>query len=295
MNVKKILTILFLCLMTIQFNITSCSTGTGDDNGGENGTTSVNDPTNNYQVVAEVISIGGFGGCSIGAVNLNDETVEDADFRINNVIFASESGFYADTLFQLTFLPGTNYTLNVSHLGQEIATGTAKMPSTPTVTNVNDISFHNLNQSMNVTWQSIQNASSIQVTISGEGYDPITQDYFYREFESEAISPNSTSFTIPDTFFTYPGEYTLGIIAYHGINPGFNIDFIGESGYSKGHNMNGAAGVFIAASLSSEEGEEITVGSPPLLKANPNKVPAKSFKDYVMEKHKKYFGTKFRK
>jgi len=279
--------------MTIQFNITSCSTGTDAGQDGDNGTALVNNPTNNYQVVAEVISVGGLGGCSIGAVADQEGFIENADFRINNTIHHYiESSFYADTLNQLNYLPGSNYTLNVSYMNQTIASGTAKMPSPAFITNLDDIKNHDLNSAMTVKWSNVQNATSIQLIISGDIIDPSNQEYLYREFESVLISPNSTSFTIPDTFFKYQGEYELGIIAYHGVNPDFDILNLGDTGYEKSYNMNGAAGVFLAACLSSANGETITVGTP-LVKLNPQK-PAKSFKDLVLEKHKKYFGGRLK-
>ena len=287
MNIKKILTFLALCLMTIQFNMTSCSSATDSED--PIGEAVVNDPTNDYQVVAQVISVGGLGGCSIGTVAQGEGIIENADFKINDVTLVHKYPVYADTLFLLSFFPGSNYSLNVSHNGATIATGTAIMPSTPVISNASSFQNHDLNTSLTVKWQAVKNAHSVQLTINSEFYDPFTQIPVERGYASPLLSPETTSHTIPDTLFNYPGEYTLGIIAYHGVNPGIDIDNLEDNGYIQSYNMEGAAGAFLAVSLSSAEGETITVGNPSLTKTvKRNRL---SFKDYIIKKHKKWFGS----
>ena len=287
MKIKKILTILALCLMTIQFNMTSCSSATDSED--PIGEAFVNDPTNDYQVVAQVISVGGLGGCTIGTVAHTEEIVENADFKINDVTLIHQYPVYTDTLFQLSFFPGSNYSLNISHNGVTIATGTAIMPSTPVISNASSIQNHDLNSSLTVNWQSLKNAHSVQLSIAGEFYDPFTQISVERGYASPLLTPETTSHTIPDTLFSFPGEYSLGIIAYYGVNPGFDIDNLEDNGYIQSYNMEGAAGVFMAVSMSSAEGETITVGNPSLTKTvKKNRL---SFKDYIIKKHKKWFGN----
>ena len=155
MKIKKIITILFLCLFSIQFNVTSCSSSTDSDEN-DDLKASVKEPTNNYQVVVEVISIGGFVGCTAATIALQNNPVNDAEFIINNVTLTNDttdifSNLYADTLFELSYFAGTDYTLNVFHLGEKIASGTAKMPTTPIFTNLSSSKQQDLNKSMKVT------------------------------------------------------------------------------------------------------------------------------------------------
>ncbi|MEJ2054253.1 MAG: hypothetical protein P8X42_10065, partial [Calditrichaceae bacterium] len=198
---------------------------------------------------------------------------------------SSLDGLYQEESGVLSYLAGTNYTLNVSHIGTQIATGTAVMPSVPVFKNLTGLSPHPLNQNMVVTWEDVENATSLELSLSGDVYDPVLQSEIERDFNSGLISASSNSFTIPDTFFTHAGEYTLGMTAYHGINPGseaYNAD-----DYLKSYNMKGAAGLFIVVNLSSEDGEAITVG-------NPGKIAAKSkdrpkYKDMVEKRLKRFF------
>ena len=289
MKIKKLITIIILFFLTIQINITSCSDSTGSNETGEDYTTTVKDPTNDYEVVVEVISFGGLGGCTVAAIQLMDESVIDAEFTVNNVTLVNDTtsilnNLYSDEMYELSYLPGTKYSLNVRHLGSVVATGSAIMPSTPVFTNLKTIQHHNLNTEMQVSWKKIYN-------------DPSIQDSLGREFDTGTISPATTSFTIPDTFFTIPGEYTMGIVAYHGINPGEDADvIITDSGYLKSYNMDGAAGVFLAANGSSEEGAVITVGNLSLLKKSDRiSVRKYTYKEILLQKHKKFFANKLNK
>lgn len=302
MKIKKLITIIILFFLTIQINITSCSDSTGSNETGEDYTTTVKDPTNDYEVVVEVISFGGLGGCTVAAIKLMDEPVIDAEFTVNNVTLVTDTtsilnNLYSDEMYELSYLPGTNYSLNVLHMGSVIATGTSIMPSTPVFTNLKTIQHHNLNTDLQVSWKKIYNASSLSLSITGYVYDPSRQDSVSREFDTGTISPATTSFTIPDTFFTIPGEYTMGIVAYHGINPGEDADvIITDSGYLKSYNMDGAAGVFLAANGSSEEGAVITVGNLSLLKKSDRvSVRKYTYKEILLQKHKKFFANKLNK
>jgi hypothetical protein len=288
MNLKRIIGIFILCLFTIQINMTSCSTSDDNADNGNGRTAEVNEPTNDYQVVAQVISFGGLGGCTAVNVEQSVYNINDATVKINNIILPPDSsldGLYQEESGVLSYLEGTNYTLDISHIGTQIATGTAVMPSVPVFKNLTGLSPHPLNQNMVVTWEAIENATSLELSLSGDVYDPDLQSEIERNFNSGLISASSNSFTIPDTFFTHAGEYTLGMTAYHGINPGseaYNAD-----DYLKSYNMKGAAGLFIVVNLSSEDGEAITVG-------NPGKIAAKSkdrpkYKDMVEKKLKRFF------
>ena len=297
MNLKRLFGIILLGLLSIQFNITSCSSGTDADDDGSKA--SVKDPTNEYQAVVEVVSFGGVSGCSIAAVVLNNESVIDAVIHLNDVTLTNDTnnflaGLYSDSLFELSYESGTDYTLEIFHLGKKIASGKAKMPSTPKFTNLDNIRHHNLNENMTVTWEKIENATSLELTIKGEVYDPAQDDYSSREYSTELLSPTSTSFTIPDTFFSIPGEYTLGLVAYYGVNSGAKTNITdGSSPYTKSYNMDGAAGVFLAANLSSYEGESIIVGAPSTIMKNSKAAKNRPmFKDILIKQHKKYFKTK---
>lgn len=289
MKLKKVITIIILCLFSVQFNITSCSSSTdsNEDGSGPADPASINTPTNDYQVVVEVISFGGFGGCSIAAVNVNDEPITNAIILVNNVTFQntseSFSNFYSDTLNLLTYSPKTNYTLNASHLGSTIASGTSKMPSIPQFTNMDGDIQHSLNTNLNVSWKPIDNATSIELIIEGYSDDESS------EFSSGLIDPSLTSFTIPDTFFTIPGEYNVGIIAYNGINPGLDVeDITSEGSYSESYNMVGAAGVFFAASAM-EAGGIVNVLNSTVTKSNQISRRNGSFKEIVLRRHQKRF------
>lgn len=241
-KLKKIsLFILMLSLaVTIQLTFPACEE---DDDNGDLHQVEVLNPTNNYEVIVQIMGIGSMG-CSMGDVMLNGSTITDADFKINSVEFIYDEDIeaYMDESNMIAYTAGTEYNLSIKHNGNTIATGYAVMPSIPMVNNISSPYPHTLNTDLELEWVDVSNASSILVTVQYE--DTVTwEDEIY---QSGLISGAATSFTIPGSFFDSNGEYLLAIEAYYGIKEGPIMDAIDST---KGYNIDGPAGVFMAVTV----------------------------------------------
>ncbi len=241
-KLKKIsLFMLMLSLaVTIQLTFPACEE---DDDNGDLHQVEVLDPTNDYEVIIQIMGIGSMG-CSMGDVILNGSTVTDADFKINSAefIYDEDSEAYIDESNMIAYTAGTEYNLKIKHNGNTIAAGYAVMPSIPTVNNITSPHSHTLNTDLELEWVDVSNASSILVTIQYED----TATWEYEIYQSGLISGEATSFTIPGSFFDSNGEYVLSIEAYYGIKEGLDMDAIDST---KGYNIDGPAGVFMAVTV----------------------------------------------
>ena len=240
---KKIPLLLFALYLSLSVSIQGCGdddpTGPNDE---ENQVT-VNDPTNDYNISATILKTG-FFGCTIIAVD-NNGPVTDATVKINDMELTGQTfGVYWDSSGVVGYVAGNQYELTVSVGGNEIASGTAIMPSEPTITNLADSISHGANQPLTVEWKEPTNATSIQLVLAR----PFPSDSFTTVFL--AISP--TTYTIAGSLFSVDGSYQLTIAAYYGFNPGLNDNS------TKGYNIKGAAGVFVA--INSTGSTVITVG-----------------------------------
>lgn len=230
--------------MSLSVSIQGCGdddpTGPNDE---ENQVT-VNDPTNDYNISATIFKLG-FLGCTFIAVD-NNGPVTDATVKINDMELTGQiSSVYWDSSGVVGYVAGSQYELTISVGGNEIASGTAIMPSEPTITNLLDSISHDANQPLTVEWKEPTNATSIQLVL----VRPFPSDSFATVFL--AISP--TTYTIPGSLFSVDGSYQLTIAAYYGFNPGLNNNF------TKGYNIKGAAGAFVATN--STGSTVITVGN----------------------------------
>ena len=226
--------------VTIQLTFPACEE---DDDNGDLHQVEVLDPTNDYEVIIQIMGIGSMG-CSMGDVILNGSTVTDADFKINSAefIYDEDSEAYIDESNMIAYTAGTEYNLKIKHNGNTIAAGYAVMPSIPTVNNITSPHSHTLNTDLELEWVDVSNASSILVTIQYED----TATWEYEIYQSGLISGEATSFTIPGSFFDSNGEYVLSIEAYYGIKEGLDMDAIDST---KGYNIDGPAGVFMAVTV----------------------------------------------
>ena len=251
MNFKRIFSFLMIAFLTVQFQWACDKEKKNDTNLLQ---APVNDPKNNYEVIVEIISFGGINGCAFGSVEQNNQFVGNAEIKVNEVSFYSDttsffSFYFADTLNPLKYTTLTKYQLSVKHAGKVIAQGQAVMPSVPAVRNLSNPTQHSLNKALLVQWQKVEQATAIQVIVTGKVYNPTIKDTVEKEFDSGLLSPETTQITIPDTMFNLPGTYVLGIVALNGINPGMiPTQLYDENGhYQKSYNIEGAAGIFLAA------------------------------------------------
>ncbi len=248
--IKRIFVLLFFILMSIQFQW-AC-----DEDKKDTGVLNapINDPKNDYQVVVEIISFGGLNGCAAGFIERNSEPVTNATIKVNEVPFYNDTtsiftNLYADTLNALNYNYFTRYNLIVEHDGKLVARGQADMPSLPVVENLSNPVQHGLNKALTVKWKKVERATAIQVIVSGYVYNPVIKDTVERSFNSGLLKPTTTQITVPDTLFKLPGTYVLGILAINGINAGtYSFQLYDEEGkFYKSFNMEGAAGIFLAA------------------------------------------------
>ena len=244
-------------------------------------------PTNDYQVAVMIYSAGGVRGCTAASVEKAGIAIGDAEIIINKELIAEsdtigmagESIIYFDTVGVVSYLPKTEYELEVRHNEQTIATGNIIMPSSPTITNLTFPYTHQLNQSLTIEWKKVQDATAIEFILFGEA---IEQDI------DTILSPQKTSFTIPGTFFSEPDELTLEISAINGAN----LDVISgkyqdeDGNYTRSINLNGAAGIFCAMNFESDEEFIITVIGEESLGKHRNITPhKKDFKEILKNKH----------
>ncbi len=281
---KRLFSFTILLLIAVQFQFYSCE----EKNNDPILSAPVNEPENTYEVVVEIVSFGGISGCSAAFINKDNQAVADAEVRVNGVEFQNDttfiSSFYADTLNRLSYTYFTSYKLEVKHDGKIIATGKAEMPSPPVIKNIRNPYRHSLNKPLTVKWQKVSKATSIQLVIGSTIYDPVTKDSVEKVFDSGLLSTTKTSLTIPDTMFSAPGEYILGITSFYGLNPGMEIgNLFDQEGYHKGYNLKGAAGIFLTADVyPGPEGIKIIVEqSSALKKDTPTAQPNKNLKELL--------------
>ncbi|MCH7887563.1 MAG: hypothetical protein IIA58_06340 [Candidatus Marinimicrobia bacterium] len=241
---KKMPLLLFALYMSLSISFQGCGDDepTGPDD--EENQVTVNEPTNDY-IVTALIFKSGFFGCTFIIVDKNGP-VTDAIVKINGLKLTGQNGgLYFDSLSVVGYGLGNSYDLSVEIGGNEIASGTAIMPSQPTITNLADSVQHEVNQPITVEWDEPTNASSVQLTLS--------RPFPSEDFATEFLGITPTSYTLPGSLFAVDGNYSLTAAAYYGLNPGLNEDS------TKGYNIKGAAGVFIA--INSTEQTVITVGN----------------------------------
>ena len=188
---------------------------------------------------------------------------------------------YFDTSTAISYLEHTEYEMEVRHNGETIATGNAIMPSTPIITSPTSPYTHQLNKSLTIKWEKVQDATAIEFDI----YNDSDED----EHEIDTLlSPLKTSFTVPASFFDTTGEYYIGIIAYNGIN--YDTDYSryvdNEGNFTKSINMSGGAGEFIVMNFYpvSDEGFIITINDESLGKPTQFTRSKKSYKEIRQER-----------
>lgn len=251
MKIKKYLLFFLLIFLTIQVNLTNC------DKDEENILSApVNEPTNDFTVIAEITSVGGVTGCSAVAVSIQDNLVDDAVVEINGTVIPYDTseyinGLYIDAENRISYLEKTKYEMVIRRDDFVIATGMGYMPTTPRINNITDQCHHSLKRDLKVKWERVQMATAIQLMIYADVDDDVDDDSDDdRIYDSGLLSPEVTSHTIPDTFFSTAGEYELGIKAYYGINPDADLAEIEETkNYTKGYNLNYASGIFLISNL----------------------------------------------
>ncbi len=243
---KKIMMFLFMLSLavTIQFTFPACEDKKDDDS--ENipdYTADVNEPTNDYTVIVQLMGFGSMG-CGIGEVLDQNGIITDAEIKVNGLPFEfdDEMDAYSESSGNLSYNPGTSYTLEVNRGGEVIATGTARMPTVPTITEPALPYQHALNQPLTVKWQKVNYATSLAVMVSTDILD--TSGYDYIGYDSEILPPDLTEYTIPGDIFSTTGDYSLSIGAYHGTPPGISPASVDSS---KGYNIEKAGGLFMAA------------------------------------------------
>jgi hypothetical protein len=228
--------------------------------------------------------VGGFGGCGVGEVGKNVNGVNQPDttaqVSINSTNLNFMDGMYMATGISTT--PGTQYTLKVTEGGTTIATGTAIMPSTVTISSPMNKSTHAINTALTVTWSAIQYATSIIISVDFQ--DSVGNDTTI--YSPTSLDPSQTSLVIPATVFSKSGTYVINVDGNYGIPP--NLSAVDST--LKGYNISGPAGMFVAAS---EALDTVIVNTSSLSKNALKKKHAPSVKDQVLRVAQKWFPKIF--
>ncbi|MDD5765652.1 MAG: hypothetical protein PHW79_05335 [Candidatus Marinimicrobia bacterium] len=244
MKLKTCMLLIMFLFLSIQLRFLSC------DNGNEDVLTSPIYETNSeYFVSVRVVSFGGVSGCSSVSVYKGDEPI-DAEVRINEVLLspAMEStpyGLYEEDGDSLSYSQKMRYDIEVTRNDTLIAYGTTYMPTNPTITNLPFLYYHKLNKDLNIKWTKSQYATSLEIIVYWENEDG--SDMI---FDTGLISPNLTSYTVPDTVFSKYGMYAIGITAFNGINAGMDFDSLSISNNDNiGCNIHNSRGSLVAVNM----------------------------------------------
>lgn len=246
--VKKVLigVMLFFMAVTVPVIVPSC--GKSSPNGTDNPGPSINTPTNNYTVRMMVVYFGGLGGCVTGSVSRDSAGVQvpvmDAQVTLNGVAIDTMGESY--TKLGIVSDPGTSYALKVTHGGAEIASGTAIMPVIPVFT-APASQVHAKNTALAVTWNTVSFASTIGVEVAYT--DTVSGIEDSTVYSSPSLAGTETSVTVPASAFAGSGTYIVTISAINGLPAGLDLENLDTT---KGYNITGAAGVFLAANTASD-------------------------------------------
>ncbi|MGA2507094.1 MAG: hypothetical protein ABSF80_06440 [Chitinispirillaceae bacterium] len=239
---------LFFMAVSIPVYIPSCSR-------------SPNSPQNaegRYSVAMIAVNMGGISGCGSGVSavvrydsahnNTFTQVIKDADVEINSVklICDTNGGNYTISDSIISIDSGTQYSLTVKHAGVVIATGSAIMPSEPTILSPANGSQHQTNTDLPVSWAIVKNATSIFLSIHYS--DSLTPDTTI--YSTTGLPPTDTTFTVPASVFYKLGIYYIHMFATYGLPVGIQSPLNYYSlDSTKSYNISGAAGMCVAANF----------------------------------------------
>lgn len=295
---KYLIHLLMLTLLiSIELSLPGCEDSKEDD---VTHTVEVYTPTNNHKVVVQIFGVGSMS-CAVAGVILDDAYVEDAGIKLNgyeltytdssNITFSSSIPIEMELKYQydgnqISFAAGTEYVLEATHQGNTIASGTAFMPSSPEITNIESPYNHSLNTALTIEWDEDEYTTlyqfTCQTTIEDEDGNEIE-----KEFE-KILSSAATSITIPDTFFSNPGEYLISITAIYGIDSTVDIN---QPDTTKGYNIEGPIGSFIATAVYPSDlfGDGFVINiTDSSGKTSSRAIIKKSYKDFLLEKMNRF-------
>jgi hypothetical protein len=236
---------LFFMAVSIPVYIPSCSPNSPQNDEGR------------YYVTMIAVNMGGISGCGSGVSavvkydsahnNTFTQVINDADVEINSVklIGDSSSGNYyiSDSIIRID--SGTQYSLIAKRAGVVIATGNAIMPSTPSILSPVNGSQHQINTDLPVSWATINNATSIFLSIQySDSLNPDTTIY-----SSTGLPPTDTTFTVPASVFSIPGIYSIDMFATYGLPVGIQSPIKYGFDSTKSYNISGSSGMCVAANF----------------------------------------------
>jgi hypothetical protein len=245
MRIKNSILMILFGVISIQVRFMSC-----DNEKGNVLTSPIYETDSEYFVSARVVSFGGVSGCSSVAVYKGDEPI-DAEVRINEVLLSpslesTPYGLYEEDGDSLSYSQTTRYDIEVTRNDTIIAYGTTYMPTNPTITNLPFLYYHKLNSDLKIKWEKSKYATSLQLIVYWEDEDGNSNEVF----DTDLISPNLTSYTVPDTVFSNYGIYAVGITAYNGINAGMDFDSLSIGNNDNiGCNISNSRGSLVAVNM----------------------------------------------
>ena len=136
-------------------------------------TVEVFEPTNDYNVIVQIFGLGPMS-CAAAGVVLDNSYIENAEITINGnqLTFSDSSDFGLSSSVpiemelkymyggnQISFTAGTKYILEASHNGTSIASGTAYMPKTPEITNIESPYDHSIDTPLLIEWDEDENTT----------------------------------------------------------------------------------------------------------------------------------------
>jgi hypothetical protein len=236
---------LFFMAVSIPVYIPSCSPGSPKNDEGR------------YNIAMIAVNMGGISGCGSGVSvivkydsahnNTFTQEIMGADVEINSVKLTGDSGSgrytISDSIIRID--SGTQYSLMVKRAGVVIATGSAIMPSKPTILSPVNGSQHQINTDLPVSWAAVNNATSIFLSIQySDSLTPETTLY-----SSLGLPPTDTIFTVPASVFSKLGIYSINMFATYGLPVGVQSPVKYGFDSTKSYNISGAAGICGAANF----------------------------------------------
>ncbi len=228
------------CMFSIQVSITGCEDKTDDNlcNESSDSEAQTYTPSNDYLVKGRILTLGGLGSCADVRITKNGEDVSDALVIINTDTIPYSFGTYQSSS---TLSSANRYMLTITHEGNTVATGTARVASdVPTITNLDSGDVHQKDSNLTVEWNALCNITSYQLKVN--------RSFSGEIYSSDFLNTSTSNYELPGSIFSSGDntEYTIQLNAINGLYPG--DENASDEEPELGYEIEGPKGYFIGLS-----------------------------------------------